>query len=109
MAAQADDALPQTTAAKRPAANTLLDDLLPRALQSSLVATQAPSDSFQIDLYVLFMCLPSSCFNCGRADTADCSDHHSLMGPDGVEHGGVTGENARFREIAYPLLTSSAD
>ncbi|MFZ3118089.1 MAG: hypothetical protein WA159_07200 [Variovorax sp.] len=63
MAAQADDALPQITAATRPAASTLLEDFLPRAAQSSLVATQAPSASFQIDLYVLFMCSPSNVEN----------------------------------------------
>nr|WP_260590470.1 hypothetical protein [Variovorax sp. DXTD-1] len=48
LAAQADDALPKAAVAKRAAPSVMLEDFLPRALQTSLAATQAPSASFQM-------------------------------------------------------------
>src|SRR5687767_12033685 len=48
LAAQADDAPPKAAVAKTTAPSVALEDFLPRALQTSLAATQAPSASFQM-------------------------------------------------------------
>jgi hypothetical protein len=48
LAAQADDAPPKAAVAMTTAPSVALEDFLPRALQTSLAATQAPSASFQM-------------------------------------------------------------
>nr|WP_307655968.1 hypothetical protein [Variovorax paradoxus] len=55
MTAQADDVPPNAAVAKTTAPSVALEDFLPRAVQTSLAATQAPSASFQMlrnDLFI---------------------------------------------------------
>jgi hypothetical protein len=59
LAAQADDALPKAAVAKRAVPSAMLEDFLPRAVQTSLAATQVPSASFQMLLNDLFTFTPS--------------------------------------------------
>ncbi|CAN7691781.1 hypothetical protein LJR302_006000 [Variovorax paradoxus] len=59
MAAQAGDALPKAAVARRAAPIVMLEDFLPRAVHTSLAATQAPSASFQMLRNDLFTFTPS--------------------------------------------------